>query len=353
MEEELKPVDLLEQARAAADEEETHEAERVDRPPAADEGIRSYKTYAPLSFPVVVLLMPAAVFGVLARLGLVSLMTFDGDSVFPLAYAQAMGCLIMGVGLRLKEPIGQFYAPLYTALTTGFCGSLTTFSSWQLDVFNAWINAGRHKRGGLRDFVDGVGSSTITLSLSLGSLAFGYAIAALVAPLIPRPHFLNRPLRYSLSCLAILTYGATFFTFFFLPSSFRHQATAALIFSFPGALTRYLLSITLNQRSKALPLGTLAANTLGTALLAAFHVLQSISTPLSPNACALLQGLADGYCGCLTTVSTFAAEVRDFPTRKAVRYVIVSWVLGQVMMVLILGSSIWTGHAQKHITCSF
>ncbi|KAF4619134.1 hypothetical protein D9613_005021 [Agrocybe pediades] len=107
MEEELKPVDLLEQARAAADEEEIHEAERVDRPPAADEGIRPYKTYAPLSFPVVVLLMPAAVFGVLARLGLVSLMTFDGDSVFPLAYAQAMGCLIMGVGLRLKEPIGQ------------------------------------------------------------------------------------------------------------------------------------------------------------------------------------------------------------------------------------------------------
>jgi len=30
----------------------------------------------------------------------------------------------------------------------GFCGSLTTFSSWQLDVFNSWINAGNFHRSG-------------------------------------------------------------------------------------------------------------------------------------------------------------------------------------------------------------
>lgn len=28
---------------------------------------------------------------------------------------------------------------------------MTTFSSWQLDIFNAWINAGQSNRGGLRD----------------------------------------------------------------------------------------------------------------------------------------------------------------------------------------------------------
>jgi fluoride exporter len=61
------------------------------------------------------------------------------------------------------------YGPLYTAIATGaltsdhrksrvrclmylgFCGSLTTFSGWQLDVFFSWINEGHSHRNGLRD----------------------------------------------------------------------------------------------------------------------------------------------------------------------------------------------------------
>ncbi|CAA7259822.1 unnamed protein product [Cyclocybe aegerita] len=341
---------------AAEEQEEdlhTRRAESIDIPPGAEEGIRPSKIYKSLSFPIIAVLMPASVFGVLARLGINALMDFNGSSVFSLVYAQAVGCLFMGFGLRLKEPIGQFYAPLYTAITTGFCGSLTTFSSWQLDVFNAWINAGQFDRGGLQDFLDGVGVSTVTLSLSLASLAFGYNIASVIAPFIGRPQFAPRVFRYGFSLVSVLVYAATFLTYFLLPESYRHQATAALLFSFPGTLTRYLLSIALNQRIKAFPLGTLAANTLGTALLAAFHVIQSTSNPHSQNACSLLQGLIDGYCGCLTTVSTFAAEIRDLAGKKACRYALLSWVLGQAMMVLIFGSAIWTGHAREQLICTF
>lgn len=175
----------------------------------------------------------------------------------------------------------------------------------------------------------------------------------MIAPYLPTPKFLSRNIRYSLCCFSLLSYGATFITYFLLPTSFRHQATTALLFSFPGALTRYLLGIALNQRFKALPAGTLAANTLGTALLAAFHTLQRTNAPASQNACSLLQGLIDGYCGCLTTVSTFAAETRDLGARKAVRYVIISWLLGQAVVLLIFGSSIWTGHAREQFTCNF
>lgn len=43
------------------------------------------------------------------------------------------------------------YGPLYTAVTTGFCGSLTTFSGWQLDIFESWINGTASHRDWFRD----------------------------------------------------------------------------------------------------------------------------------------------------------------------------------------------------------
>ena len=91
----------------------TLHAERVDILPGTEEGIPLSKIYEPLSFPVIALLMAPAVFGVLARLGLVALATYNGESVFPLAYVQALGCLIMGFCLRLKEPLGQLYVRLH------------------------------------------------------------------------------------------------------------------------------------------------------------------------------------------------------------------------------------------------
>ena len=129
---------LSSSAQSTLHADRVDDAERVDTLPGAEEGIPLSKIYEPLSFPVIALLMAPAVFGVLARLGLVALATYNGESVFPLAYIQALGCLIMGFCLRLKEPLGQLYvrllcnahtnllitaaasyAPLYTALTTG------------------------------------------------------------------------------------------------------------------------------------------------------------------------------------------------------------------------------------------
>lgn len=65
------------------------------------------KTNHPLSLAVIAPLMPASIFGVLARLGLEGLATYDGRSIFPLAYPQALGCLIMGICLPLKDPISS------------------------------------------------------------------------------------------------------------------------------------------------------------------------------------------------------------------------------------------------------
>ncbi|CCM03170.1 uncharacterized protein FIBRA_05292 [Fibroporia radiculosa] len=322
----------------------------IDRPPGEEEKLPPAKVYAPYSFPVLALLMPASVFGCLARLGLEALVTFDGQSIFPLAWVQVGGCFVMGFCLRFKEPFGQFYGPLYTACTTGFCGSFTTFSSWQLSVFQAWINAGHFDRHWLHDVIAGLTQMLFTLDLSLISIQFGAHIASLVHPFIPSFPSPNKTLRYGLTALAVLIYAATYPAYFRLPESFRHKATSALLYSFPGTLTRYVLSIELNRRFHLFPVGTFSANMLGTALIATFTVLESTRGPPSPNGCNVLIGLADGYCGCLTTVSTFAVEVATLETRRAWFYVIISLVTAQLLLLVILGPSYWAGN-KHHLVC--
>jgi fluoride ion exporter CrcB/FEX len=251
----------------------------------------------------------------------------------------------------------------------GFCGSLTSFSGWQLDIFFSWINEGRSHRNGLRDVclhlspslleahasnqaVDGIGKVFFTLSISMASLFLGIHIGTTLLPVIPKPRPLSSAMQYAVPIISVFVYGATFPAYFCLTASFRHQATAALLFSFPGTLTRYVLSILLNPRSKVLPVGTLVVNEFGTSLLAMFHALQGLRPPVSPGACSILQGLDDGYCGCLTTVSTFVSEMRLLGSRKGVLYGTISIVVGQVLVVLVLGSAVWTGSVSSQISCT-
>ena len=184
-------------------------------------------------------------------------------------------------------------------------------------------------------------------------MKLGMHIGTLLGPFIPSIRPPSGYIRYSITALSVCIYFATYPAYFRLPASFRHQATAALLFSFPGTLTRYVLSIELNPRYKALPLGTLAANSLGTGLLAMFHALQGLPDRRSPNACAVLQGLADGYCGCLTTVSTFIVEVNALTTGKKWLYSTITLVIGQILMLVILGSSLWAGGVVAQGTCVY
>ena len=84
----------------------------IDIPPAEADEIPPSKIYRPLSYHVLALLMPASIFGVLARLGLEALVAYNGQSVFSLAYIQAAGCFVMGIGLGIKAPLGRLYASL-------------------------------------------------------------------------------------------------------------------------------------------------------------------------------------------------------------------------------------------------
>jgi fluoride ion exporter CrcB/FEX len=114
---------------------------------------------APILLPS--LIIPFAILGLLIRLGLVWIETFSGQQVFALAWPQFIGCLLMGLFVSTRTWIERGFLEeksatvnkcwigslVYVALSSGLCGSITTFSSWSLGMFVELINpykVGRH-----------------------------------------------------------------------------------------------------------------------------------------------------------------------------------------------------------------
>lgn len=133
----------------------------------------------------------------------------------------------------------------------------------------------------------------------------------------------------------------------------RGIVTFGLVFAPFGTWARYLLAIKLNGRFPRFPVGTFAANMLATAILAGCAAAQrtDIGTRTVLQ-CAVLQGLEDGLCGCLSTISTFIAEIAKLKRGDSYRYALVSWVAGQAVMLVILGSVDFARHGGLQARCA-
>lgn len=124
-------------------------------------------------------------------------------------------------------------------------------------------------------------------------------------------------------------------------------AVFAIVFAPMGTIVRYWLSVQLNRCIKSFPIGTFSANMLGTALLAMAYDLQH--TNLQGNivggsliGCQVLAGITEGFCGCLTTVSTWVAELKSLRKRHAYLYGVTSIAIGFSLMIVIVGALQWT-----------
>ncbi|ETN41854.1 uncharacterized protein HMPREF1541_03793 [Cyphellophora europaea CBS 101466] len=256
--------------------------------------------------------------------------------------------------------------PLYIGLATGFCGCFTSFSSFMRDAFLALTNALEspnpttpyqvdptvHSRNGGFSFLALLAVLVVEPAVSIGALKAGAHFALLLQPVTPViSHRLSRKLLEPVA--TVLAFGCWLGAIFLTiwppgnKTHWRYRATFPLVFSPPGCLLRYYLSKHLNGRIPAFPLGTFVANILGTIVLGmAWDLQHATGIGAVPGAtavgCSALQGLMEGFCGCLTTVSTWVLELDSLRRRHAWIYGLASTAVGLASMIIIMGSMGWT-----------
>ena len=263
--------------------------------------------------------------------------------------------------------------PLYIGLATGFCGSFTSFSSFMRDAFFTLSNALKvpishpssapisetinvHRNPGY-SFLAVLAVLITTVGLSLMALQLGAHTALFLEPFTPSIPFLftRKVVDRSFVFVGWGCWLAAILMAIFPPDrsggpvddasssqeTWRSQALFALVFAPPGCLLRFYASLHLNGRIKAFPLGTFAVNIFGTAMEAMFLDLQRV--PIGGMVgCQVLQGMSDGFCGCLTTVSTWVAELTGLRLKHAYFYGVMSVGVALSLMVIVMGSLQWT-----------
>ncbi|KIW21061.1 hypothetical protein PV08_01640 [Exophiala spinifera] len=253
--------------------------------------------------------------------------------------------------------------PLYIGLATGFCGSFTSFSSFIRDCFLALTNdlvgpsptsayhseTKIHSRNGGFSFLALTAILILHPALSLAGLNTGAQLALLLQPVTPTIPV--RLTRYLLDpAVVILGFGCwlgAVFLAIWPPGDhvhWRFRAVFPLVFAPPGCLLRYYVSKHMNAIVPSFPLGTFVVNIAGTGILGMAFDLQHASGAgaSSANACAVLQGIMEGFCGCLTTVSTWVAELNGLRRRHGWVYGLTSVGVGLGLMVIVMGSMGWT-----------
>jgi CrcB protein len=204
--------------------------------------------------------------------------------------------------------------------------------------------------------VDALTQIVLTMSVATSGLRFGihtstFLVQSKIIPVQPvetpqlesdKQHHSNRRALYHIVmiCVGFSVWLAVALLAGLYPP--WRKTCLALVLAPIGCYIRYLLAITLNPVTPHFPVGTFSANMIATAFLAMLQVvMQHGATRHDSIGCDVAQAFVDGYCGCLSTISTFATEIRGMRRRNAYRYAMISIVGGQALVVTIFGTYLW------------
>lgn len=317
-------------------------------------------------------LVHLAVFGILGVLTRYLLDDLFGPGVIGLTSDQSVlytdlapnmvGSFLMGwLGVVFKGDISRFSDYLAVGLTTGYLGSLTTFSGWNQQMLELSVQ----------------GKWTVVFGIPLGFILADYSIMYGIRTAKGLKGFLetsNLPLTkfsssksngkvdnfkrqfavmFALLLILGLLWGASgaFAKREFDRGSGGAELWLACIVGPFGVWIRWFLARQLNGRGlgkssllKWFPFGTLVANVSAACVMAALSTIQK--GDITKTSDSIVTGIKFGLLGCLSTVSTFIAEVHSLresnkPWRGDV-YAIITIVVSFGLGTLIYSVPSWT-----------
>ena len=290
-----------------------------------------------------------AYLGILTRIYLTELAVWNGLPLFPAFYSEVVGTAVMGFVLSHKRLLEKRHALTYQALATGFCGSLTTFSSWNNDAATVLIQYGEEDPDNITRLIGWATILVVGFGMPIAALKFGEHVGHL-SPWSDQKntnreyHFPRKLVKLLEMATYVSLWVATTSVVIIIPLMLfrRHDFVFSFVLASLGAYIRWHFS-PLNALFKNFKLGTFLVNVIGTWVLATAYILDhhhEEQTGLEIK--GLLYGATNGLCGCLTTVSTFAVELTSLPLGWNYLYGVSSVLAAQAGLLLIRGTYWWT-----------
>ena len=323
--------------------------ERAEAPPSKKQRCCNYRQKGSLFEHLVYFcsLAVASYVGVMSRIFLSELARWNGVPYFPSLYPQLVGTAIMGFIVSHKTLLSPSF--LYTAIATGLCGSITTFSSWNLEAVSTLLQIRQFPPNNESRVVGWATTLLLGMGMSSAALVLGQHIAAL-SPWadmkqqkkeVGKESFLCK-YRCAEGCVFVFLWVVLTVIVVVLPYMLgKTDLVFSGVLASLGTYLRWHLS-PLNSAFKHFKLGTFLVNVVGGWMLAGIVSLRAVYTEEGDLLHNLLTGMATGWCGCLTTVSTFAVELSSLPLGASYIYACTSIVLAQVGIILVRGTLQWT-----------
>ncbi|XP_077966041.1 uncharacterized protein LOC120336803 [Styela clava] len=254
--------------------------------------------------------------------------------IFQSFFANMIGSFILGLltASTLKNMSGML--PIYTGLSTGLCGSITTFSKFNQQVSEMIV--GQAITIG-NPYFTAFAAIILGIAAPICSFIFGHDLSLEIRKVVCVTDGTDfsrqrRSIKVSKSIIyiSIPFFIISWITLSVLAIVYSHHQNiiytclCGVLAPF-GATLRFILSkLNVNTRPclkygflKRMPIGTFLANFIGATVMAFLNVILVWTNMWCPWK-AFFRALQSGFCACLTTVSTFVSEITSLRSKEGI-----------------------------------
>ena len=276
-----------------------------------------------------------SIIGTSLRMGLVYISNFKGSPITAEALPQILGCFLFGLMSEFKD-----LDLINLGIQTGLAGSLTTFSGWMFDIWSDFVNFKSVDRTVSHSIYAGLLNIITILLVCFSSYYFGINCASESHRKYLKvldDYLRNSKILFALSCGLWTT--SLFLGIFIFPVCY------ALVLAPFGKYLGFYIGSRLNQTFDQFPLGTFVSNMIGTVILAGMTIASYYS---SGSGCFVISAITAGFCGCLTTLSSFIDEIACLEKINALRYCFLSMILGLLIIFFMNGTFILVKNVKEN-----